>query len=68
MASNFDIEEYPLQEETKEIIKVAYEVQRELAVGLLEIVYKDALSMNLKKEKLFIVEKSNMLFLIRISF
>ena len=43
MASNFGIEEYPLQEETSEIIRVAYEVHRELGIGLLEIVYKDAL-------------------------
>lgn len=43
MSSNFDNEEYPLQEETSEIIRVCYEVQRELGTGLLEIVYKDAL-------------------------
>ena len=43
MSSNFSSEEYPLQEETSEIIKVCYEVHRELGAGLLEIVYKDAL-------------------------
>ena len=43
MPSNFDNEEYPLQEETSEIIRVCYEVHRELGTGLLEIVYKDAL-------------------------
>ena len=43
MSTNFNIEEYPLQEETGEIIKIAYEVHNILGPGLLEIVYKDAL-------------------------
>ena len=43
MSVNFNIEEYPLQEETGEIIRIAYEVFGILGAGLLEIVYKDAL-------------------------
>ncbi len=58
MASNFDIEEYPLQEETSEIIKVAYEVHRELGIGLLEIVYKDALEYEFKTKDIFYSRES----------
>lgn len=52
MPSDFNIGEYPLQEETSEIIKVAYEVQRELGIGLLEIVYKDALEYEFKEKEI----------------
>ena len=53
MVSNFDSEEYPLQEETSQIIKIAYEKHRELGVGLLEIVYKDALEYEFQQGKIF---------------
>lgn len=39
-----DIDNYPLQNETDLIIKLALEVHKNLGAGFLEIVYKDAMS------------------------
>ena len=58
MYANFNVDEYPFQEETGEIIKVAYEVFSFLGAGLLEIVYKDALEYEfLIRDMLFSREK-----------
>ncbi len=41
--TNFEVEEdYPLQKETGIIIKIGYEIYKQLGAGFLEIVYKDA--------------------------
>jgi GxxExxY protein len=42
MLNNFDVNEYPLQEETGMIIKCGYEIHKHLGAGFLEIVYKNA--------------------------
>lgn len=42
MSDVFTNEEYPFQEETGTIIKLGYEIHRQLGAGFLEIVYKDA--------------------------
>jgi len=39
---NFDVENYPLQQETETIIRTAIEIHKILGAGFLEIVYKDA--------------------------
>jgi GxxExxY protein len=43
---------YPLQEETYQIIGICMEIHRILVKGLLEIVYKDALEYELKKKNI----------------
>jgi GxxExxY protein len=42
-------ENYPLQEESYEIIGICMEVHRVLGKGLLEVIYKDALEYEFKK-------------------
>ncbi len=42
MPNIFNEEEYPFKEETGAIIKIAYDIHKELGAGFLEIVYKDA--------------------------
>lgn len=56
-------ENYPLQEESYQIIGICMEVHKILGKGLLEIVYKDAIEYEFKKnnipykrEKKFVVE------------
>ena len=39
---NYDLQNYPLQQETEAIIKTALEIHKILGAGFLEIVYKDA--------------------------
>lgn len=43
---------YPLQEETKQIIGIAYDIHRFLGPGFLEIVYKDAFEFELRKKRI----------------
>ena len=58
MYANFNVDEYPLQEETGAIISVAYEVFSFLGAGLLEVVYKDAMEHEfLIRDMLFSREK-----------
>jgi GxxExxY protein len=45
-------EDYPLQEESYEIIGICMEVHRILGRGLLEVVYKDALEYEFKKNEI----------------
>ena len=40
---HFDPQNYPLQQETDVIIKIALEIHKILGAGFLEIVYKDAI-------------------------
>ncbi len=47
---------YPLQEETKLLIGIAFEIHSILGKGFLEIVYKDAMEYELKKRS-FIYER-----------
>jgi GxxExxY protein len=55
---NFNRETYPLQEETYLLNGIAMEIHRTLGRGFLEIVYKDALELELRKrEILFLREK-----------
>lgn len=49
---NFSENDYPYQEESYEIIGLCMEVHRVLGPGLLEIVYKDALEIELKSRKI----------------
>lgn len=56
-------QDYPLQDQTKEIIGLAYEIYNHLGRGFLEIVYKDALEYELKlknviyeREKQYVIE------------
>jgi GxxExxY protein len=42
MSTNFDLEDFPMQEETGMLIGLGYEVHKHLGPGFLEIVYKDA--------------------------
>ncbi len=44
--------EYPLQNETKLIIGIAFEIHSILGKGFLEIVYKDAMEYELKKRSI----------------
>src|SRR6185503_10108442 len=46
---NYDLETYPLQQETDLIIKTALEIHKILGAGFLEIVYKDAFEYEYKK-------------------
>ena len=45
-------DEYPLQNETYQIIGICMEVHRILGKGLLEIVYKDAIEYEFKKKEI----------------
>lgn len=55
---NFDKDNYPLQEETYLLNGLAMEIHRILGRGFLEIVYKDALELELRKrEILYMREK-----------
>lgn len=45
----FDNNNYPLQKETYELIGIAMEVHKILGKGFLEIVYKDAIEIELKQ-------------------
>lgn len=54
----FDKDNYPLQEETYLLNGIAMEIHRILGRGFLEIVYKDALELELRKrEILYLREK-----------
>jgi GxxExxY protein len=60
MSANFDLEEFPMKEETGMLIGLGYEVHKHLGPGFLEIVYKDAYEYELqinevpyKREKQF---------------
>jgi GxxExxY protein len=46
----FEEEKYPLQSETFELIGIGMEVHRTLGHGFLEIVYKDAIELELRKK------------------
>ncbi len=55
---NFNKEAYPLQEETYLLNGIAMEIHRTLGRGFLEIVYKDAMELELRtREILFMREK-----------
>lgn len=49
----FDKEKYPLQEETYKIIGIAMEIHSVLGKGFSEIVYKDAIEYEFKKNNIF---------------
>ena len=46
---NYDLQNYPLQQETDTIIKAALEIHKILGSGFLEIVYKDAFEYEFRK-------------------
>jgi GxxExxY protein len=64
-----ETKEYPLKEETGQIINLAYEIKKHLGNGLLEIIYKDAFEIEFEnngllfqREKEFkIIYKENLL-------
>src|SRR6266498_1103223 len=47
---NFDSINYPLQQETETIIKIAIEIHKILGAGFLEKVYKDAFEFENRKQ------------------
>jgi len=47
---NYDLQNYPLQQETDTIIKAALEIHKILGSGFLEIVYKDAFEYEFRKQ------------------
>ena len=47
---NYDLQTYPLQQETNLIIKIALEIHKILGSGFLEIVYKDAFEYEYRKK------------------
>ena len=49
---SFDIEKYPLQEETDVIIGIGIEIHKILGAGFLEIVYKDAYEYEYRKRNI----------------
>ena len=55
VAKTFNSNNYPLQDETYQIIGVCMEVHRILGKGFLEIVYKDAIEYEMRKKKRKIV-------------
>jgi len=65
MANIYSRDDYPLQDETYEIIGIAMEIHRILGKGLLEIVYKDALEYELIKRTYHISLKKNVLYNIK---
>ena len=50
---NYDLQDYPLQQETNMIIKIGLEIHRILGAGFLEIVYKDAFEYEYRKQVIF---------------
>jgi len=50
VAKTFNSNNYPLQDETYQIIGVCMEVHRMLGKGFLEIVYKDAIEYEIRKK------------------
>jgi GxxExxY protein len=68
MSTNFDLEHFPMQEETGMLIGLGYEVHKHLGPGFLEIVYKDAYAYELvlnevpyEREKQFDVNYKGMI-------
>ena len=53
---NYDLQAYPLQQETNLIIQNALEIHKVLGAGFLEIVYKDAFEYEYRK-KLFLYQR-----------
>ena len=47
---NYDLQNYPLQQETNLVIKTALEIHKVLGAGFLEIVYKDAFEYEYRKK------------------
>lgn len=66
---NYDLQAYPLQQETDLIIKTALEIHKVLGAGFLEIVYKDAFEYEYRRKLFYIKEKKNIrLFIKTLSF
>ena len=53
MSTQYNLSDYPLQEETGIIIQTAIAIHRILGSGFLEIVYKDALEYEFNLKKIF---------------
>lgn len=53
MNTDYSDDSYPLKEETYKIIGVSMEVHRELGHGFLEVVYKDAIELELNRKGIF---------------
>ena len=49
---NTDEKDFPLKEETFEIIEICMDVHRTLGHGFLEIVYKDAIELEVRKKEI----------------
>lgn len=49
----FEISDYPLQDETYKIIGIAMEIHRQLGKGFSEIVYKDAFEYEFRQQYIF---------------
>jgi GxxExxY protein len=49
----YDINRYPLQEETNIILGIAVDIHKTLGAGFLEIVYKDAFEYEFRKRNIF---------------
>ena len=62
------MEEYLSADETYKIIGILFEVHKHLGKGFSEIVYKDALNMNLMRITSLMNEKKNILSTIKIQF
>ncbi len=52
MEKIFDVEKYPLQEETSSILAIAVDIHKILGAGFLEIVYKDAFEYEFRKKSI----------------
>jgi len=50
---NYDLQTYPLQQETDTIIKKALDIHKILGAGFLEIVYKDAFEYEYRKQTIY---------------
>jgi len=50
---NYDLQTYPLQQETDTIIKTALDIHKILGAGFLEIVYKDAFEYEYRKQTIY---------------
>lgn len=57
---HYSDEEYPLQNESYQIIGICMEVHRILGKGLLEVVYKDAIEIEFKRKKFHTNAKKSM--------